>query len=97
MKAEYANVFIRSAVGVFSQEIGVTLSRKSLVRKSAPVPSLPISIVIGITGAIRCPTSSAAVGQKRMVFRALGVGSRDFIIKPFEPERVLKAIDRLFA
>lgn len=53
MKAEYANVFIRSATGVFNSEIGVALSRKSLTKKSAPVPSLPICIVIGITGAIR--------------------------------------------
>lgn len=53
MKAEYANVFVRGATVVFSQEIGVNLSRKGLTRKSAPVPSLPISIVIGITGGIR--------------------------------------------
>jgi chemotaxis protein CheX len=53
MKAEYANVFIRGATTVFGQEVGVGLSRKSLIRKSAPVPSLPVSIVIGITGAIR--------------------------------------------
>ena len=53
MKAEYANIFIRSAVSVFKKELGVTLTRKSLTRKNAPMPSLPISIVIGITGAIR--------------------------------------------
>lgn len=53
MKAEYANVFIRSATTVFSQEIHVALSRKALSRKNAPVPGLPICIVIGITGAIR--------------------------------------------
>jgi chemotaxis protein CheX len=53
MKAEFANVFIRGATTVFGQEIGVNLSRKSLTRKNAPVPSLPVSIVIGITGGIR--------------------------------------------
>ena len=53
MKAEYANVFIRSAVAVFSREIHVGLSRKSLTRKNAPIPSMPMSIVIGVTGAIR--------------------------------------------
>lgn len=53
MKAEYANVFIRSATTVFGREIGVALTRKNLTKKSAPVPSLPMSIVIGITGAIR--------------------------------------------
>jgi chemotaxis protein CheX len=53
MKAEYANVFITGATRVFTQEIGIHLSRKNLTRKSSPVPNLPISIVIGITGGIR--------------------------------------------
>lgn len=38
----------------------------------------------------------SAVGQKQQVFEALSMGARDFIIKPFEPERVLISIDRLF-
>jgi len=38
----------------------------------------------------------SAVGQKQMVFQAIGRGAKDFIIKPFDPERVLLAIDRLF-
>ena len=53
MKAEYANLFIKSAMTVFRREIKVSMTRKSLSRKSAPVPSLPMSIVIGVTGAIR--------------------------------------------
>ena len=39
----------------------------------------------------------SAVGQKRVVFQALELGAKDFIVKPFEPERVIKAIRRLFA
>ena len=38
----------------------------------------------------------SAVGQKQIVFEALGLGAKDFIIKPFEAERVLKSIRRLF-
>lgn len=38
----------------------------------------------------------SAMGQKQMVFDALSKGARDFIIKPFEPDRVRLAIDRLF-
>jgi len=38
----------------------------------------------------------SAVGQKKMVFEAINLGAKDFIIKPFESARVLKAIDRLF-
>jgi len=38
----------------------------------------------------------SAMGQKAMVFEALSQGARDFIIKPFDPDRVLVAINRLF-
>jgi len=38
----------------------------------------------------------SAVGQKQIVFEALSMGAKDFIIKPFEPERVLKSVKRLF-
>lgn len=31
-----------------------------------------------------------------MVFEALNQGAKDFIIKPFDPDRVLMAIARLF-
>ena len=53
MKAEYANVFINSAVHVFRKELNINLSRQSLVKKNAPVPGLPVCIVLGITGSIR--------------------------------------------
>jgi len=39
----------------------------------------------------------SAVGQKKIVFDALARGAKDFIVKPFDPERVLLSIDRLFA
>lgn len=38
----------------------------------------------------------SAVGQKMIVFEALDLGAKDFIIKPFDSDRVLKAIRRLF-
>lgn len=38
----------------------------------------------------------SAMGQKAMVFEALAQGARDFIIKPFDPDRVIMAIHRLF-
>jgi len=53
MKAEYANIFIRSAVEVFQKEVSVHLSRKDLAKKSSPMPTLPVSIIVGITGFLR--------------------------------------------
>ena len=38
----------------------------------------------------------SAVGQKQLVFQALAAGAKDFIVKPFETERVRIAISRLF-
>lgn len=38
----------------------------------------------------------SAVGQKLTVFEALSTGAKDFIIKPFEPARVLHSVKRLF-
>lgn len=53
MKAEYANIFIKSAVHVFKKELNIHLTRQSLVKKNAPLPGLPVCIVLGITGDIR--------------------------------------------
>jgi two-component system, chemotaxis family, chemotaxis protein CheY len=39
----------------------------------------------------------SAVGQRQTVFEALGMGAKDFVIKPFDPERVMKAVRRLFS
>lgn len=52
MKAEYVNIFITSAVSVFKKELSIHLSRRDLTKKEAPIPTLPISIIIGITGSL---------------------------------------------
>lgn len=39
----------------------------------------------------------SAVGQKQIVFDAITMGAKDFVIKPFEADRVLKSVRRLFA
>ena len=38
----------------------------------------------------------SAVGQRQIVLEALELGAQDFIIKPFDVDRVLKAITRMF-
>ncbi|MGI6038102.1 MAG: response regulator [Limnochordia bacterium] len=36
----------------------------------------------------------SAMGQKAMVIEALKAGAKDFLVKPFEPERVLEALQK---
>lgn len=38
-----------------------------------------------------------AMGQKNMVVEAIQSGAKDFIVKPFQPERVLEAVSKLLA
>ena len=37
----------------------------------------------------------AAMGQKNMVIEAIQAGAKDFIVKPFQPDRVLDSIKKL--
>ena len=36
-----------------------------------------------------------AMGQKSMVIEAIQAGAKDFIVKPFQPDRVLESIKKL--
>lgn len=36
----------------------------------------------------------SAMGQQAMVIESIQAGARDFIVKPFQPERVMEAISR---
>lgn len=36
-----------------------------------------------------------AMGQKNMVMEAIQAGAKDFIVKPFQPDRVLESIKKL--
>ncbi len=38
-----------------------------------------------------------AMGQKNMVVEAIQAGAKDFIVKPFQPDRVVEAVDKLLA
>ena len=37
----------------------------------------------------------SAMGQQQQVIEAIEAGAKDFIVKPFEPERVVSAIKRI--
>ncbi len=37
----------------------------------------------------------SAIGQQAMVIEALKAGAKDFIVKPFQPERIIESINRV--
>ena len=37
----------------------------------------------------------SAMGQQGMVMDAIKAGAKDFIVKPFQPDRVLEAINKV--
>ena len=37
----------------------------------------------------------SAMGQQSLVLEALQAGARDFVVKPFQPSRVLEAVERV--
>jgi two-component system, chemotaxis family, chemotaxis protein CheY len=39
----------------------------------------------------------SAMGQQTMVIESIQAGARDFIVKPFQPERVLEAVKKALA
>jgi len=36
-----------------------------------------------------------AMGQKQMVLEAVSAGAKDFIVKPFQPDKVLEAVQKI--
>lgn len=44
-----------------------------------------------------CIVMCTAMGQKNMVVEAIQAGAKDFIVKPFQPERVVEAVQKLLA
>jgi len=52
INAEYVNPFLEAASAVFKSILNVELRRGKLVIKETPVPSMDVSIIIGITGGV---------------------------------------------
>lgn len=36
----------------------------------------------------------SALGQQQLIIEAIRLGAKDFVVKPFEPERLIKAIQK---
>ena len=41
-----------------------------------------------------CVIMCSALGQQRLIVQAIQLGARDFIVKPFQPQRVISALKK---
>jgi two-component system chemotaxis response regulator CheY len=63
--------------------------------------TMPVMDGITATKAIRSADPNAkvvmctAMGQKNILIEALQAGAKDYIVKPFQPERVLESVKKL--
>lgn len=63
--------------------------------------TMPIMDGIAATKAIKASDPAAkvvmctAMGQKNILIEALQAGAKDYIVKPFQPERVLESVKKL--
>ena len=89
--------------------VGEAVNGQDAVEKYAA--TLPDLVLMDITmpimdGIMACKTiretygdakivMCTAMGQKNMVIEAIQAGAKDFIVKPFKPDRVLESIQKL--
>ncbi len=63
----------------------ITMPRKDGLTALAEIRSLdPRAVVIMLT----------ALGQQKMVLQAMQAGAKDFVVKPYDPDRLVKALQR---
>lgn len=71
--------------------------RPDLVTMDITMPEMDgisaVKKIKGMDGNARVVMCSA-MGQQAMVIDAIQAGARDFIVKPFQPERVLEAVQK---
>ena len=79
------------------------VNKYSAVRPDLVLMDITMPVMDGLTALkeIRKADASAkvvmcsAIGQESMVIEAIGAGASDFIVKPYQPERILGALRKL--
>lgn len=74
--------------------------RPDLITMDITMPEMDgisaVKVIKGIDPNARVVMCSA-MGQQAMVIDAIQAGARDFIVKPFQPERVMEAVKKALA
>jgi len=102
MRVTLKNLLVNNGYDVVGEAIN---GKEAVERYSTHHPdvvfmdiTMPIMDGIAATRAIKARDPNAnvimctAMGQKNLVMEAIQAGAKDFIVKPFSPERVLESI-----
>ena len=96
-KLEKHNVRMRTGAGVYIAGFAASKSKTKVLVEggSASVrfdASQPIALIVRAKDNKANVVMCSAMGQETMVIDAIRSGAKDFIVKPFKPERVLKTV-----
>jgi two-component system chemotaxis response regulator CheY len=74
--------------------VGEAVSGEEAVRKYNQLRPDPVTMGMDTNARVIMVT---ALGQEKMLMEALRIGVKDFVVKPFESERLLAAVERALA
>jgi two-component system chemotaxis response regulator CheY len=105
MRVTLKNLLVNNGYEVVGEAVN---GREAVEKYSSVKPdvvfmdiTMPVMDGIAATRAIRDSDPDAkvimctAMGQKQMVMDAIQAGAKDFIVKPFSPQRVLESIQKV--
>ena len=106
MRAQLRGILIENQFAVYE----ATNGQEAIEKYEAYNPDLvfmdiimPVMDGIAATKAIRANHPDAVIvmctsmGQQSMIIESVKAGAKDFIVKPFQPDRVLEAVGKLVA
>jgi two-component system chemotaxis response regulator CheY len=107
MRMMIKNIITKSGYDVVgeAENAGIAVDLYKELRPDLVTMDITMPEMDGISGvkAIRSIDPKAniimvsAMGQQAMVMEAIQAGAKDFIVKPFQQERILQAMERVLA
>ncbi|HEY3315508.1 MAG TPA: response regulator [Bacillota bacterium] len=103
MRMRSAKLLTENGYEVSEAENGqVAISKYELVKPDVVLMDITMPVMDGITAVKeikgRDPEAKivmcSALGQQTMVLEALKAGARDFIVKPFQPDKILATVKK---
>ena len=105
MRVTLKNILVANGYEVTAEAVNGqdAVDKYAVTRPDLVLMDITMPIMDGITATRTIKGSDpnanvvmcTAMGQKNMVIEALQAGAKDFIVKPFQPDRVLQSIKKL--